>query len=61
MKYPVSMRCPQCGNITSPIIPAASSDTKERHYCHVCKQNFYAVLTGSGTTIQPDKYLVRDI
>ncbi len=56
-----SMKCPQCGSTTDPIIPSVSSDTKERHYCPLCKQHFYAIHTGAGTTIQPDKYLVREI
>jgi len=55
------MKCPQCRSTTDQIIPAASSDTKERHYCPQCQQYFYAVYTGAGTTIQPDKYLVREL
>ncbi len=56
-----TMRCPQCERTLTPITPSVSSDTKEKYYCYSCKQGFYAVYTGSGTTIQPDKYLVREI
>jgi Zn finger protein HypA/HybF involved in hydrogenase expression len=54
------MKCPQCGSTTDQIIPAVSGDTKERYYCTRCQQHFYAIYTGAGTTIQPDKYLVRE-
>jgi hypothetical protein len=55
------MKCPQCGAKTRQIIPNVASDVKEKHYCRKCQQYFYAVLSGTGTTINPDRYLVRKV
>jgi hypothetical protein len=53
------LKCLSCGGVVVPVIPSTTGDTTERVYCEHCRAIYYVITGNTGTTINPNHYLVR--